>query len=154
MEGPFKMVEQNLTAWIFQYNPKLGFDLMQHLKQRDFRPSEPDTWSVNQHRQRIKQGDEIYFWKTQPNAGIYVIGRVMSDPFTIHEYNRFGGVKCYVRFDYVLNQPVLRKHLSQDPEFANLSILRNPKGTNFPVSAAERKAFWECFQFVGLTPCR
>ncbi|MBA4493576.1 EVE domain-containing protein [Paenactinomyces guangxiensis] len=138
-------------AWIFQYNPRYGFDLMEYLKQYDPNDAETPTWSVNQHRKKIKKGDEVFFWKTQPDSGIYVIGRTLSDPFASHEPTRFGAIKCYVQFDYVLNKPILRKHLLTDPDFTHLSVLRNPKGTNFPVSPKEREILWEFFKHVGIS---
>jgi len=46
--------------------------------------------------------------------------------------------RARVRYDHVLlDRPLLKDFVACDPELWNLAILRQPRGTNFPVTDAQ-----------------
>lgn len=140
------------NVWIFQGNPN-RYDVFNAL-------SDPDVqlhhWLVNQHINKIKKGDIALIWMSGKEAGIYAAAEIASDPSIMGESpieekywlsNEDKGVErlrvTLINKIVLINSPVYRYELKAIEELKNLSILRLPQGTNFPVSAYEWKVIKE-----------
>jgi hypothetical protein len=131
------------NAWIFQGNPNL-FDLRSALSEL-----EQFTWLVNQHKDKIRSGDRVFFWESGNESGILGTGIIISEPkmqeenpkeriFNIDD-SKFEGeqFRVLIEVEIFFKNPILRKQLIKYPELNNLSILRHSQGTNFPVTTEE-----------------
>jgi hypothetical protein len=137
------MADERAT-WIFQANPSL-YDIHQSLK-----VEAKDLWGCVQYATKIRAGDRALIWISGKRAGIYAVGTVLSDPMFRPDSsigmkywsNPADGHKprprAWVKYEKVLiDNPLLKKYLLWDPDLSNLSILGNPRGTNFKVSGSE-----------------
>ena len=109
-------------------------------------------WLAKQHGEEIQVGDRVYLWESGSNAGIVAIAHIASplqvvepDPITIpfmKEPEKFEGAQPRVtlRVDRVIDPPLSRQVIRDDPTLAGLSILRMAQGTNFPITEDERQA--------------
>ena len=122
-------------CWIFQCNPE-RFDLLGEIA----RGEKGDHWSVNQHRFEITKGDRILFRISGRNAGVYATGTVLSNPYRASKSDQFGKYKVDVRYDSLLDPPILRAETDDHRTLKNLMALRGREGTNFPVSPKEEAA--------------
>ena len=121
--------------WIFQCNPS-RFDLLGEIA----RGEKGDHWSVNQHRAEIKKDDRILFRISGRTAGIYATGTVLSNPYPASQSDEFGKFKVDVRYDSLLDPPILRAETDNHRVLKNLLALRGREGTNFPVPPKEEAA--------------
>lgn len=128
-----------MNYWIFQSNPK-RFDLEAAIK-----GLKKDTFTVNQYGNIIKEGDKIFFWISGDEAGIIGHGEVLTNPEVLKPY---GGAKKFQK-DSNLDNEKLRVWVSYYPTekrimrkdllynypniFSNLSIIKQPQGTNFRI---------------------
>jgi len=133
-------------AWIFQANPEF-FDARGAVKQlRELR------WLVKQHGEEMQVGDRVYLWESGSDAGIVAIAQIAtplqviesdpsSTPFT-KKPEKFEGAQPRValRVDRVIDPPLSRQVIKDDPALAGLSIFRMAQGTNFPITEEERQA--------------
>lgn len=136
-------------TWIFQCNPEI-FDIDQALSRLS-----QLTWQIKQHRNQIKKGDQVLFWRSKIDSGIVATGTIIDDPQIRPEADaeqefhrnpeklREPRLSVTVAIDRVLEQPILRTSLKDDPRFSDLSILRFTQGTNFAVGSEEAKILWE-----------
>lgn len=143
-----RMARGGNRVWIFQANPN-RCEILNALL--DPALSE-QTWTINQHREEIKQGDIALIWMAGKESGIYAISELISDPnfmidlpgeekYWINEEDR-GQSRLRVRIRIVkklINSPLLRRELKDIKELSNLSILKFSQGTNFSVTKNE----WE-----------
>jgi predicted RNA-binding protein with PUA-like domain len=130
-------------TWIFQANPEI------HDIDSAVGALTELNWLVNQHRDAIRAGDQVFLWRSGPPAGVVAVATVLCDPVILPEnepeklYHRqpskFSGeqVRVRLRIDRKLETLLPRSQLVSEPKLKNLSILRSPMGTNFPVSAEE-----------------
>lgn len=146
LEKTALQVQLSQRTWIFQANPEV-FDVDAAVAIL------PElNWLVNQHRDAIRVDDQVFLWRSGPTAGIVAIATVLCDPvlFPANEseklYERqpskFSGeqVRVHLRIDRKLETLLPRSQLVSEPKLKNLSILRSPMGTNFPVTAEEAAA--------------
>jgi len=152
MAGDIAAESTGKSTWIFQAVPD-RFDLvkaLQHL--RVFR------WNVNQNKDRIEAGDDVYLWLAGSKAGIVARGKLltqptmMSDapeekPFDKEAETEPKKLRVAVEVHTVFSEPILKDKLKSDSTLASMSILANPRGTNFPLTAEEAIALDE------LGPC-
>ncbi len=138
-----------VRTWIFQTVPR-RYRLLDALR------NEPEElWEVNQHRDEVRLGDRVLVWLAGPDAGLYAVGTVMSEPKYMRDFERSlrywaadddgpqPNYRVLVHYDQVLlDRPLLRSLLKDIPELATLSILRFAQGTNFAVTEQERNAIW------------
>jgi energy-coupling factor transporter ATP-binding protein EcfA2 len=130
--------------WIFQGNPKI-FDVHSAL-----RSLSTVTWLVKQHKDKISNGDYVYFWQSGgTQAGIIGVGMITSEPHLIEmpetefpfvvDDQSLQGQKLRVSIDILdaFKTPLLRSELIENDDLAGLSILNFNQGTNFSVSSAE-----------------
>ncbi len=133
------------SHWIFQANPE-RYDIHSSLQ----RESE-EYWNLRQHWRDIKKWDEVYIWLSGADAGIYARGVVVTDPelrsdsaegqqyWSSAEEGKQPRSRVLVQYqDKFLDRPLLRKFLVHEPILSCMSILMNPRGTNFRLAAHER----------------
>lgn len=139
-------------AWIFQANPK-RYDIHTAL-----RVEQMDMWNLNQYASEVAAGDQVVIWICGAEAGIYALGTVTSDPeiqqdssigmkyWTSPQEGKRPKARVWVRYSRVLlDRPLLKVYLEADPALWQLSILRQPRGTNFSVRDEEWQALQEWF---------
>lgn len=129
-------------VWIFQANPKFYriLEALQHLDRMQF--------LTNRYKDRIHIGDIVLLWMSGNHAGIYAQARVMegvadrksdgddaafwADPSSRATIKPRVVLAIEKRF---LGNPLLKTNIAATKGLANLMILRQPNGTNFPVDA-------------------
>jgi hypothetical protein len=135
---------QTRRTWIFQANPN-RYHIHQSLQaQRE------ELWNLNQHVNDVHPGDRVLIWVSGDDAGIYALGTIMSPPIIRSDSavgqqywiqpgeGRQPRARVRVRYERVfLDRPLLKVYLTCDPSLGLLSIVRSPRGTNFPVSDDE-----------------
>jgi hypothetical protein len=140
--------DEEVSVWMFQGNPKI-YDILNAL-------SDPEIgnaihWTVNQYKNKIRKGHLALIWMSGEEAGVYALGRIETDPAVVSEPEEEKKYwlesdtmpdKLRVRITVLrrlTNKPLLRAELKAVQVLSNLSILRQPTGTNFPVRSYE----WE-----------
>lgn len=131
-------------TWIFQANPK------RYRIEESLRVESDELWNLNQHAQKVRAGDRVLVWMSGPRAGIYAVGSIISDPAETPDTpigqgywtNERDGVhprpRVLVAYERVLiDRPLLKCYLECDPSLDDLQVLRQPRGTNFPVTEEE-----------------
>jgi hypothetical protein len=128
-------------TWIFQANPLL-YRIADSLQ-----AEREEKWNLRQHYRAVRPSDRVLIWISGKRAGIYALGSVKTSP-TI-EADSLKGIgywndkrqgyrpiaRVWVRYERVLlDRPLFRDFLLCDPDLWNLTILRNPRGTNFAVT--------------------
>jgi hypothetical protein len=134
---------ESKDTWIFQANP----DRYRIEDSLSFEDSE--LWNLNQHADDVSLGDRVLIWISGSSAGIYAVGTAVTEPLERPDTpkgqrywkDEGGGEKpkprVRVRYDRVLDKPLLKDYLLCDPELEAMRIIRAPMGTNFPVSKKE-----------------
>lgn len=146
------------NTWIFQSSPAM-YDLhgaLHALKEQ--------VWLVSRFAKEIKPGDPVYLWEAGSKAGIVALAEVTEPPSIQRESTEqlpfirnaeiFAGGRMRVRLRVLRSMdPGLRKtYLQSRLEFANLSILRNPRGTNFRVSREEAEFLAKACVILSVPP--
>lgn len=142
-------ISEERATWIFQANPNY-YDIHQSLGVES-----KDLWGCVQHTEKISAGDRALIWISGKQAGIYAVGTILSNPelrpdssigmkyWTNPSIGQKPRPRVWVNFERVLvNNPLFKKYLLWDPKLDNLSILSNPRGTNFKVTQSE----WEAIE--------
>jgi hypothetical protein len=129
-------------VWIFQVNPKFYriLEALQHLDRMQF--------LTNRYKDRIHVGNIVLLWMSGNHAGIYAQARVVegvadrksdgddaafwADPSSGATTKPRVVLAIEKRF---LGNPLLKTTIAARKRLANLMILRQPNGTNFPVYA-------------------
>lgn len=146
-------------SWIFQANPN------RYSIETSLVREQSELWGVRQHRKEVRKGDTVYIWICGHDAGIYAKGRILTDPITQQDSPRGVGYwsspveglreipRVLVTYDYVFaNRPLLKGFLQIDPDLESLSILQNPRGTNFSLTSIESAAIDRWLVDGGLVP--
>nr|WP_090276611.1 AAA family ATPase [Mycolicibacterium komanii]CRL70043.1 ATPase [Mycolicibacterium komanii] len=131
---------KNRKVWIFQSNPQL-FDLREMLKKPNVGPGTTDSWLLRQHVDEVADGDTVLLWVSGPDAGVYATGTVVGESFVrpredwepddAPAQSRAIG---YRLDQNLLDHPVRRSDLVNHPILRDLQIIKQPNGTNFPVT--------------------
>ena len=119
--------------WIFQSNPT-KYDLLD-----DIKTGKPDPdWSANQHREEMSVGDKIFFRISGNKKGLYATGTISSLPYRRSDI--FGDWKVKVRFDGLVDPPLLRSETEKNATLRNFRPLVGVERTNFkvPLSIARK----------------
>jgi 5-methylcytosine-specific restriction protein B len=132
--------EQNITAWIFQGNPKY-YDIIGAVKKLDV-----ITWSVKQYQTQIKKGDRAYIWVSGPEGGIVASGIIKCDP-EIREndepdpYNLSGKINTGeipvvdIELKHKITEAAIsREDFLADERLKNVSIITFPNATNYKLT--------------------
>ncbi|MGC1830412.1 MAG: EVE domain-containing protein [Candidatus Acidiferrales bacterium] len=120
--------------WLFQATPdeyKLVEKVPAHLAKGDF-------WLAKQHRDKLRAGDKVILWQSGKEAGIYAFGSVAGKPYM--KQNKW---RVDIQYNPLLRQPVFKRDLKKHPLLSNLSVLKMPRGTTFPVRETEWQALDE-----------
>lgn len=133
--------------WVFQANPT-RYRIHNSLKQET-----EEWWNLNQHVEKIRIGDSIAVWVSGTEAGIYALGKVIEGPIDRPDSVQGQGYwadaaeglkskpRVRVRYNQLLfERPLLKVFLEADPDLWDLSVIRAPRGTNFPVRPEEWRA--------------
>ncbi len=136
-------------AWIFQTNPVL-YDI-----RRALGALKADTALVSRYQDKIKPGDRVYLWESGKDAGIVGVAEVADEPslrpqlpesvrFQVDQ-EKFKGdhVRVLLKFIRAAEPPLSRDQIIGHPALSNLSILKQPQGTNFVVEPAEAEIIEE-----------
>jgi hypothetical protein len=129
------------NVWLFQANPGI-YDLVEALK--NIQVGDTDDWLATRYQSQIKKGDIVLFWQSGAKAGLYAIGEITRELFQRPRsaYNKSPGLgetepAVAFRYTQILESPVLRDVWVNDPVLQNSLIIRQPTGSNFPVTADE-----------------
>jgi len=114
-----------MRTWIFQCNPE-RFDLL-----ADWVVTAEASWSANQHRAVMQPNDVVYFRISGPQAGLYGIGTIISECYK--SPNEFGEWKIDVRYDSLMDPPLLRLETDTVQLLKEFAPLSGRQGTNFSV---------------------
>jgi predicted RNA-binding protein with PUA-like domain len=133
--------------WIFQANPQ-RYDIMNALADEEI--GTDMHWLVNQHKNDIAKGHIGMIWLSGKESGIYAITEIVTDPQIMGEpeaerkywtdSSDAEGEKLRVKMKIVknmLNKPLTKETIKNKDGLQNLSILRQPRGTNFNVTSEE-----------------
>ncbi len=93
-------------------------------------------------------GDGVLIWKAGEQAGIYAIAEIIEPPKIITnppdigywiDTSRLGVKPCAkIRFtSKLLEKPLLREYLKQDPVLKNLIVIRSVWLTNYKITQQE-----------------
>ena len=133
-------------SWIFQGNPKY-YDVEGAIKNL-----KKHKWSVRQHKDEIKNGDQVFIWEAGAKAGILAKGTIRSDPGKIQEDEeakpyvkskeafKDDETRVIIEVDQVLTKRISKTDLAQHPILSKMSILKAPQGTNFKMTIEEADA--------------
>lgn len=142
------MAKASIATWIFQANPQ-KYDIQTSLGRE-----KSEWWNLRQHADKVKTGDRVLIWISGKKAGIYAIGEVISAPVERLDSSKGraywkteGGhqmrPRVEVRYtEVMLDRPLLKRLLEFDAALTSLSIITQPRGTNFKVTAAQ----WEALE--------
>lgn len=143
-EAAVDAASASTRAWIFQANPQY-YDLAGALARLT-----EHHWLINQHADKIKAGDTVFLWQSGKDGGVMAYGRILSSPALLppSEAERpfvrdasalpaKPALRVRLRIDDVLDEPLDRDTLREDPRLVGLMFLRASQGTNFPVAADE-----------------
>jgi len=128
-------------VWLFQSNPAY-YEL-----DRALRELPEIEWTVRGHVAQVHAGDRAYVWRAGPQAGVVALGTVLTEPVESppaqaerpywREPDKYGFDKVEprirVRIDQLVEPPILRTTLQDDPVLLNLSVIRAPRGTVYEV---------------------
>lgn len=141
--------EEQRRTWIFQANPN-KYHIFESLRNET-----EELWNLNQHAREVAPGDRVLIWISGEKAGIYAVGTVITAPILMADTpsgqrywidkasGKWVKARVRVRYDQVLlEHPLLKDIIACDPDLWDLTILRRPRGTNFPVTANE----WQAIQ--------
>ena len=150
---PAALGDSDTSVWLFQANPD-KYDILNALS--DEKIGNSIHWLVNQHKGEIRQGHIGLLWMSGKDSGIYAVTLITSDPQQMEEYpeekkywlgdEKGAGQRLRVSMSVakrLTNAPLFRKAIKDIKGLEGLSILKNPQGTNFPVSNAEWKIISE-----------
>lgn len=136
-------------VWIFQANPE-RYDVLNALADNSLND---DVWLVSRYQNEIHAGHVGLIWMSGKEGGIFAVVDVMSNPQMMYDseqstkywLNREDQKQMMLRVKIryklrLLNNPLLRDELKNDPVLQNMEIFRRPIGTNFRVSNNEWQA--------------
>jgi predicted RNA-binding protein with PUA-like domain len=137
-----------MAYWLFQGNPKY-YRIIDGI--RDFTQM---PWLVTRYAKEMQPGDGVLVWMSGKEAGLYAIAEMIEAPKLMADLPDIGywldksrlGEKPFatIRFtDKLLDRPLLRSELKQDPVLGALIVIRQPNGTNFKVSPEEWRRVYE-----------
>lgn len=137
-----------MESWLFQANPKFYKvrAALQHFRAN----CGSTTWLVKAHRDKIKPGDEVFFWEAGARAGLVGWGEVQTEPERIPLEDdesqfvlvkaKFDGSRLRVRIKVDGECYRSRSALRAIPVLSKWApISRGVEGTNFHVPPAIRE---------------
>ncbi len=117
--------------WIFQADPD-QYDLKRNLAVGEHYP-----WSASRFVNQYRPGDIVYLWTAGKDSGIVAWAEVAGEVYR----DKMGTARVEILCRERLNETITRERLRKAGKtFDGLTILRNPAGTNFRVTALEAMA--------------
>jgi len=126
--------------WLFQANPN------RHDVDRALSELDELTWTTNQHAAEIQTGHRVFVYRTGSAAGVIAVATVQSDPTEMaepeHEHGYWRdprdlaidtGPRVSIAIDRLVDPPVTRQELLDDPVLRDLPNLKFANATNYPV---------------------
>lgn len=131
-----------MAYWLFQGNPKY-YRIIDGI--RDF---EKMPWLVTRYAKDIAPGDGVLVWVSGKEAGIYalaevtepaqVLSKLPDQKYWTDASRAVDKAQAMIRFtSKLLERPLLKTNLLQDPLLKNLLVIRAPNATNFKVTPEE-----------------
>ena len=117
-------------AWILQATPR------RRNLAAELRATDTLSWSVARYGRELTPGDRVYYWQAGRDAGIYGVGAV--DEVAPRSPDRRYTVRT--RHERALFVPLARDDLRADPVLRDIPVLRQPRGTAFPLTPAQAAA--------------
>jgi 5-methylcytosine-specific restriction enzyme A len=138
-----KVNSRKQNTWIFQANPE-RYDLIGSLKTK----WKEGTWTVTRYAHDILPGDIGLLWKSGDNSGFYGYFQIVSTPKHIpideSDLTFFANkedsiiTELRVKFkNFVQIKPLFKSEIIEVEGLQNLSIINQPRGTNFIVTDEE-----------------
>jgi len=153
--GTFLRLRRQPKYWIFQFNPAIyaWFDWMKENK-------ETEQWLTSQYARDIRERDKVAIWASGEKAGVYAIGEVVTNPRKsplTPEQSKYWTkkaetdvykfqVKSSVTVKYlkiIINRPLLEVECIKDSILSDMGVLKQPQGTNFPITKEQWKRILE-----------
>ena len=132
--GGTPISRQERAVWLFQANPKM-YDLDAELP--NVHLGTPDSWTISRYEDQIQEDDIALFWTGGDRAGVRAMGRISGESFQRDEPRFTSGeteTAIPYRYGLVLNEPILKSQLQEDPVLGDLTVIKAPRGANFRVS--------------------
>jgi predicted Mrr-cat superfamily restriction endonuclease/DNA polymerase III delta prime subunit len=117
------------NEWIFQANPASYPEVFDDLKS-----NRGDQWSANQGYRKMLVGDRVYFYICGEKAGIYAIGKIISEPKVRSADDpdiRFGNRSVEVTVEKYLQKPILKESLEANSILKSLGVFTFRNASNF-----------------------
>jgi len=145
--------------WVFQFNSAIyrWFDWIKEKR-------ETEQWLTSQHARDIHKGDRIAIWASGQKAGIYAIGEIITDPrkrplnpeqeiFWTEKTDiyKFQDKKSVIikYLKIIIEKPLLEDNCIKDPILSAMDVLKQPQGTNFPLT---RKQWNRILELIDQNP--
>lgn len=125
------MAASSSQVWIFQAVPS-RYEILEEVPRLLGLKEQGDNWMVSRHEAEMAIGQRILLWRSGTDGGIYGTGKIGSLPYGPKDDRRID-----VKFDPLLEHPLLKEALKRHPVLKKLSILRSARGTNFKVTPEE-----------------
>ncbi|BAZ82735.1 EVE domain-containing protein [Sphaerospermopsis kisseleviana CS-549] len=131
-----------MNYWLFQGNPKY-YKVVEAIQGFEQMP-----WLVTRYAKDIAIGDGVIIWVSGTQAGIYAIAEITESAKFITEIpdkkywsdstRALGKQQAIIRFtNKLIECPLLKTSLQQDPILKSLLVIRAPNSTNFKVTSEE-----------------
>ena len=138
-----------MAHWLFQGNPKYYriVDAIQDFEQM--------PWLVTRCAKDMAIGDGVLIWMSGAKSGIYAIAEIVEAPKTLESRPDIGywietdkltptSLHTKIRFtSKLVDKPLLRSDLLNDPVLKDLTVIRVPNSTNFKVTAEQWQRVFE-----------
>lgn len=142
--GTFLRPRRQPKYWVFQFNPTIygWFDWIKENR-------ETEQWLTSQHARDIRERDKVAIWASGDKAGVYAIGEIVANPrkrplnpeqekywtkktdvYKFREKN--SAIIKYLKV--FIDIPLLEDKCRRDPILSAMEILKQPQGTNFPLT--------------------
>jgi predicted RNA-binding protein with PUA-like domain len=134
------------AVWIFQANPQ-RYDVLNALADESLTD---DVWLVSRYQNYIHAGHIGLIWMSGKEGGIYSVVDVTSNPQMMYDSEQSTKywlsesdqkqmmLRVKIRYKLkLINNPILKQELKNEPELQNMEIFRRPIGTNFKVTNNE-----------------
>lgn len=142
--GTFLSPRCQLKYWVFQFNPTIyrWFDRMKENK-------ETEQWLTSQYAKDIHEGDKVAIWASGEKAGVYAIGEIITNPrkspLTTEQEKYWTNKEDIYKFrekysvtikylKVIIDKPLLEYKCNNDPALSDMAVLKQPQGTNFPLT--------------------